>query len=162
MFRHALSAFSGEPMKSIQTGFELELDIKLQCSCSKWIKKLSQIECPDFCRNTCNKRVCLEWINCTSSDRLSTLTDEGDIYNLQNEIQARFTPQPESALYYVTMILGPYSILCTPDNVKSCHQIEYGPKVNTAGNLKSRLDLSRISFSSKLPPRTLSTMPGFI
>ena len=45
------------------------------------------------------------------------------------------------------MILGPYSVMCSPQNVKSCHQIEYGTKVNAEGNLKSRIDFEKISFS---------------
>eukprot|EP00945_MAST-04E_sp_MAST-4E-sp1_P005251 g5251.t1 len=119
-------------VEDVRDTFELSLVVQKQCTCKVPPDQTA-------IKGECGSRQCLEWDNCVGEEEFPDAS-----YSRKAEIRNEmplYRPLPSTAMYYITLVLGPYGIKCKKQNLKSCHEIEYGLTVNGDGNLQNRLNL---------------------
>jgi hypothetical protein len=119
-------------VEDVRDTFELSLVVQKQCTCKVPPDQTA-------IKGECGSRQCLEWDNCVGEEEFPDAS-----YSRKAEIlneMPLYRPLPSTAMYYITLVLGPYGIKCKKQNLKSCHEIEYGLTVNGDGNLQNRLNL---------------------
>ena len=136
LFINVLAEFAGIDKAVVTDTFESNVYTQQQCTCASWTYVGST--------GTCGNRRCNLWKDCAGDQEYSGALNARK-QEIDNERMLYF-PLPGAVLYYVTLVFGPYAIRCRRQNVKSCHEVEYGPTINGAGNLENRINFQKIQF----------------